>query len=240
MRIFIIALIFAIFGVIIVYRIIKASKITAHSIANSDYLYHEKLNSEDSIIFRSTELQYLNPNLVIKSTFRNDIRCFNYRNICDIYYTKIDLSKDIPMEQFMRFQEEPTKVTIMHPYDDLSKELSYDFKILGEKIPIVDSVIFSLTGDGKQIKRICYNKDFISYYLPVSSFSLRYGKDAPTDIYFGTPSSIFGRSEYPLMIAFYKRYKSFYVVLVISDEDRMQLDADFLGKIMNVSNELMK
>lgn len=203
--------------------------------ANSKYLYDAKLNSDDSILFKYNELKYLSPNLVIKSTYRNEIRSFNYRNDCDIYYTKIDLSKDIPLEQFVRFREEFTNVTTMHPYDNLSRKSVYDFEILGEKVAVVDSVIFSLTGDGKKIKRICYNKNFISYYLPVSSFSLRYGTDAPTDIYFGTPTLIFGffRREYPLMFAFYKRHKSFYVVLVISDKNAMHLDADFLETIMN-------
>jgi hypothetical protein len=232
--IYIVVIILAIGGFILVSRAFKASKDISDSFAYSKYLYDAKLNSDDSILFKSNELKYLNPNLVIKSTFRNEIRCFNYRSICDIYYTKIDLSKDVPMEQFIRFREVFTDVTTMHLYDNLSKESVYDFKILAEKVAVVDSVIFSLTGDGKKIKRICYNKNFITYYLPVSSFSLRYGTDAPTDIYFGTPT-LFGffRHEYPLMFAFYKRHKSFYVVLVISDKGTMHLDADFLGTIMN-------
>jgi len=232
-RTYILVLILVIGGIFLVNRAIKASKDAAYSMANSKYLYDAKLNSDDSILFKSDELKYLKPNLVIKSTYRNEIRCFNYRSIGDIYYTKIDLSKDIPLEQFVRFREEFTDVTTMHLYDNLSKESVFDFNIRGEKVAIVDSVILSLTGDVKQIKRICYNQNFISYYLPVSSFSLRYGQDAPTDMYFGTPSILFWRGEYPLMFAFYKRNKSFYVVLVIPINKGMQLETDFLGTIMN-------
>jgi hypothetical protein len=233
--IYVLVLLLSIGGINLIHKVIKASKIMAYAKANKQYLHDAKINSDDSILFKSNELKYLNPNLVINSTYRNEIRCFNYRSICDIYYTKIDLSKDILMNQFIRFRERFTNITTMHVYDDLSKNSVYDFKILGEKVAVVDSVIFSFTGDGNKLKRFCYNKNFISYYLPVSSFSLRYGTDAPTDIYFGTPTEIFGffRREYPLMFAFYKRHKSLYVVLVISDKGTMHLDADFLETIMN-------
>jgi hypothetical protein len=91
-----------------------------------------------------------------------------------------------------------------------------------------------LTGDRSQIKKIIYNKNFVSYYLPVSTFSLRYGEDAPTDIFFGGKETLTGgRNTYPLMISFYKIHKFLYVLILIPDINELNLEDDLFGKIMN-------
>jgi len=235
-RILLVIIIFALCGSFIICRLIKASKINAIAAANDQCCYNEKFNAEDSLLFRTSTFKNLESIFTIKSTYRNDIKCVGYGNSCKIYYTRIDLSKDIPMDQFILFREEFTKLTTMHSYRVLSRNNIYDFNVLSEKLPRVDTIIFSLTGNGRLMKRICFNKNFISYYLPVSSFSLRYSEHSPTDIYFGTLKSIFGRGEYPLMLSFYKRRQSFYVILVIPKKNDMNLDADFLGKKLNDNN----
>ena len=121
----------------------------------------------------------------------------------------------------------------MHTYHDYSRGGVFDFEILGEKITKVNKIIFSLTGDGKLIQRNVYNKNFVSYYLPVSTFSLKYGEDAPTDIFFGGNETLLGRGTYPLMISFYKIHKSLYVLILIPDKNEMNLEGDLFGKIMN-------
>jgi hypothetical protein len=121
----------------------------------------------------------------------------------------------------------------MHTYDHFSDDNKYDLFILGENIPKVDTVIFSLTGDGEQIQKNVYNKNFVSYYLPVSTFSLRYGENAPTDIFFGGKETLIGRQQYPLMISFYKKQKSLYVLIFIPNKNKMDLEGDLIGKIMN-------
>ena len=83
------------------------------------------------------------------------------------------------------------------------------------------------------MQRNVYSKNFISYYLPVNSFSLRYSEKEPIDIFFGGNETLIGRETYPLMISFYKIHKSLYVLLLIPDNTEMNLDGALLGKIMN-------
>ena len=142
------------------------------------------------------------------------------------------------MDQFIWFRDKGTSTTTMHTYHVLNGNGNgNEFKLRGEKVNKVDTIIFSLTGDGSKIQRNVYNKNFVSYYLPVSSFSLRYGEDAPTDIFFGGKEIIFGgRKEYPLMLSFYKIHKSLYVIVLIPNINKMNLKGDLLGKIINYND----
>ena len=210
----------------------KGFELNQKSTLNRKYFYNEKFDKEDSMLFKDNELDQMKSIFLVKSTYRNDIKCFDYKqNI--IYYTKIDLSKDIPMDQFIWYREKITDTSTMHTYHDYSRGGVFDFEILGEKITKVNKIIFSLTGDGKLIQRNVYNKNFVSYYLPVSTFSLKYGEDAPTDIFFGGNETLLGRGTYPLMISFYKIHKSLYVLILIPDKNEMNLEGDLFGKIMN-------
>jgi len=176
---------------------------------------------------------------VIKSTFRNSIKCFNYKNQGKLHFTKIDLVRDIPMDQFIWFREKHTSTTTMHTYFDLNRN-AFEFMIRGEKVDSVSKIIFSLIGNGNQIQRNVFNKNFVSYYLPVCNFSLRYGENFPTDIFFGGKEVLFGRRNmYPLMISFYKMHKSLYVLIFIPNKNDMNLEGDLLGKIMN-DNTIVK
>jgi hypothetical protein len=202
---------------------------------NSKYLFNEKFDKEDSILFKTDELSNMKSILVLKSTYRNDIKCFKFKKQNTIYYTKIDLVNDIPMDQFIWYREKVTRTSTNHSYAKLASG-DYDLLTFGEKVGKVKKIIFSLTGDGNQIQRNVYNKNFVSYYLPVSTFSLRYGEDAPIDIFFGGREFLFGfgaRSNYTIMISFYKIHKSLYVLILIPDKNEMNLEGDLFGKIMN-------
>ena len=197
----------------IISRIITADKLNENSMLNSEYCYHEKFNMEDSTLFNCSGLKKLNLILVLKSTFRNPIKCYNYNNQGKLYLTKIDLINDIPMDKFIWFREVFSYESTMHSYANFSSGNKFDFYILGEKTVKVNKIIFSLTGDGTQIQKNVFNKNFVSYYLPVSTFSLRYGENAPTDIFFGGKETLFGgRDTYPLMVSFYKKKKYLYIL----------------------------
>ncbi len=201
--------------------------------SNSEYYYNLKFNKEDSILFKTSGLKMLKSDLTLRSNYRNDIKCFYYNNQGKLYITKIDLKYDIPMDKFIWFRELPTTETNMHSYDKFSGR-DFDFKIIGEKIPMVSKIIFSLTGNGNKIQRNVFNKNFVSYYLPVSTFSIRYGENSPTDIFFGGKETLSGgRNTYPLMISFYKIKKTLYVMILIPTKNEMNLEGDLFGKIMN-------
>jgi len=213
--------------------LVKQYKLMDIETTNSKYYYNEKFDKEDSILFKNIELKKMKSVFEIKSSFRKDIKCFNYNNLGKLHFTKIDLAKDIPMDQFIWFRERPTSTTTMHSYFDLNRSV-FDFMIREEKVGTVSKLIFSMTGKGNQLHRKVYNKNFVSYYLPVSTFSLRYGEDAPTDIFFGGKEALFGgRNTYPLMISFYKIHKSLYVLILVPDKNDMNLEDDLFGKIMN-------
>ena len=232
-KIFLILILFC--GVFfIIFRANKAKKMNEESMKNSQYCYNERLNLEDSTLFKPLQIKKMKLYMVLKSSFRNDIRCYNYDNLAKLYLLKIDLGGDIPLDKLILFREVKTAETTMHTYSKFSAAGKYDFLILGEKTPKVDRVIFNLTGDNNQIKKKAYNKNFIGYYLPVSTFSLRYGEEAPNDVFFGGKETFLGKREtYPVMIYFYKRHKSLFVIIRVPNENNMNLDENLLGKIMN-------
>jgi hypothetical protein len=209
-------------------------------VTNNDFLSDtrncsiDKIDKVDTILFKKTELENLKSNYVMKFNFRNDIKCYKYKNINNLYITKLNLSKDTILKKLMSFREEvSSQSSIIHSYEIFSNKGVYDFLFLREKMIAVNKIIFSLKGKFKQQKKYIYNKNFVSYYLPVSTFSLRYGEDAPTDIFFGGKETLLGRGTYPLMISFYKIHKSLYVLILIPDKNEMNLEGDLFGKIMN-------
>jgi len=231
----IILLILSIAGVcFIISRSITADKLNEESMSNSEYCYHEKFDMEDSTLFNSFGLKKMNLILALKSNYRNPIKCYDYNNQGKLYLTKIDLINNLPMDKFIWFREVFSYESTMHTYSEFSSGNKFDFLILGEKTVKVNKIIFSLTGDGTQIQKNVFNKNFVSYYLPVSTFSLRYDEDAPTDIFFGGKETLFGgRDTYPLMVSFYKKKKYLYILILIPNKNEMNLEGGLLGKIMN-------
>lgn len=232
-RIILITLFLLVISVFLIKIFLKGYNINLNSQLNTTNCANQSFDKTDSILFKKEELKNIKSNFVLKSTYRNDIKSFSYSKHNAIYYTKIDLLSDIPMDQFIWFREKSTSTTVMHTYNVFSSNGEYDFNILGEKTHIVNKVIFSLIGNGKLLQRNVYNKNFVSYYLPVNSFSLRYGEKEPIDIFFGGNETLLGRETYPLMISFYKIHKSLYVLILISDKNEINLEGDLFGKIMN-------
>jgi len=214
-------------------RCIKATEMNEKSSENSQYLYHQKFDKEDSILFKTNELKNLKSAFEIKSNFRNDIKCFNDRNNNIITYTKIDLIKDEPLIKLIKFRNESTSSTTMHPYHVMASK-SNEFLILSEKNNKVDSLILSFKGENKKLQKKIQNENFISYYLPATTVSLKYGEDKVTDIFFGGKEGFLGiRKMYPFIISFYKIQKSIYLMILIPNKDDANLDPDFFEKIMN-------
>jgi len=221
------------FVMFIGYRFIMAEIMNRNSLENSRYIYNQKFDKEDSTLFKSAAFGKMKSIFNLESNYRNSLKSFEYDSLGILYYTKIDLENDLPMDQFIMFQEKSTTTSVMHTYDKLNGNKN-DFYVLDEKVPKIDKIIFSLTGDGDQIHRNAYTRNFISYYLPVNTFSLRYGEEAPIDIFFGGKEIAANtRVDYPLMLSFYKVHKALYVLILIPTHPVMTLEADLFGKIMN-------
>jgi len=218
-------------------RCIKTAISNQHSF-DSIYLYKGKFDKEDSLLFKAKELKSMKITEVIKSNYRNEIRSFEYRNKYKITFIKIDLNKDIPLKQLIKYRDKYSSETTMHPYHVMSSA-TYDFSIIAEKINKVDNIIFSLYGNAKDIQTDIYNKNFISYYLLTKDLSIRYGEDAPVDIFFGGKETFLSiRKKYPLMISFYKIHKSLYILFLIPKEDELNKERNLFKKIMNDNSDL--
>lgn len=208
---------------------------TSQVLANSHYIYSENFDKVDSAFFKKDELKNIVLQYVIKSSYRNNIRVFKVKNSGILYLFNIDLDTNLPMDQFIQFQQKISEISTFHPYLNFSIDNTYDFEIIGEKVPKVKKVICCLTGNQKLLQKKVYTKNFISYYLPVSTFSVRYAKKSPVDIFFGGNQTIYGSETYPLMISFYKRLRKLYILILIPDKNEMNLDGGIFGKIINYS-----
>jgi len=229
----IIIIIFTIVVLYLLYFIILANVSNNKALSGTKNYVNIKIDKEDSLVFKKTELVNLKPVYVMKHNFRNDIKCFKYKTHYQLYITKLEMSKDISLHQLITLKEKSSKQSSMHSYEVISSGGLYDFLFLGEKTDMIDKIIFNLDGNIKQLRKHIFNKNFVSYYLPVSSFSLRYYEDSPIDIFFGCKETLLGRETYSIMISFYKIHKSLYVLILIPDKNEMNLDGDLFGKIMN-------
>lgn len=235
-RIIVVSFLFLGFSSLII-RCVKSAISTNHSF-DSIYLYKGKFDKEDSLLFKAKELKNMKITEVIKSNYRNEIRSFEYRNKYIITFVKIDLNKDIPLKQLIKYRDEYSSETTMHLYHVMSSN-AYDFSIKAEEINKVDNIIFSLYGNTKDMQTDIYNKNFISYYLLIKDLSIRYGEDVPVDIFFGGKETLLAiRKKYPLMISFYKIHKSLYILFLIPNENELNKERNLFAKIMNDNSDL--
>jgi len=211
----------------------------SESMLNAQCQVSQKIDKEDSVLFKTHELKNLRPVYKVNGNGRNLFKCFNYRDLGKLYYKKIILRNDRVLNSLLKYREVDSYESSVQTFKHLNST-EFNFRIRGEKVGQVDEVIFSLMGENKKLQKNIFNKNFVSYYLPVSTFSLRYGEDAPTDIFFGGKEALFAlRIKYPLMISFYKKQKSLYVMMLIPKENKMNLDGALFGKIMNDNSDLL-
>lgn len=222
------------FILFIIYRLRIADELIQESIDNSHFTYNQKFDKEDSTLFNSIALGIMKSRFILESNYRNPLKAFDYDSLGILYYTKINLENDLPMDQVIMFQEKSSTTPTMHQYYELDGNRN-EFSVLCEKTPNkIDKIIFSLNEKWKLEQRNVYNANFISYYLPVSSFSVRYCEEAPIDIFFGGFESINNtRVAYPLMFSFYKIQKSLYVFILIPQRAFINIESDLFEKIIN-------
>ena len=181
---------------------------------------------------------------VAKSNLRNTIKHYEYNNKYNFYVTKIDIKEDVPMDKFILFNEEITSPSPSVTYMNLQSIKLFDISFRAEKVDVVSKIIFSMAGDGKKLKRIAYSRDFISYSLPLYTFSLQYeSKNNPIDVYVGVQSSrIHSKKGVPFIISFYKKEKSIYLILMTPINEETKMNENILGefidydKVSNVPN----
>ena len=83
------------------------------------------------------------------------------------------------------------------------------------------------------LQKYVLNKNFIKYNASIYTFSLQYGKGNPIDMFLGNEDITFVRKSYPLVISFYKKQKTLYILLFIPNKANKDLEGNLLEGIMN-------
>lgn len=208
----------------------KVNNVTSNQDFSQNYL-----DSEDSLVIKKDMLKNIEIKKIVKSNLRNSIKFYRYKKIFNLYITKIDIKKDVNMEDVLQFNEAITSPNSFVVYTNLQSNKDYNIKFLGEKIDPASSIIFSMAGNGDKLKKIVYNKNFISYCLPLYTFSLQYdSKSNPIDAFVGAKESkIITKEGVPFIISFYKKGKSIYLFLMTPVSESTKLDPNILSEFIN-------
>jgi hypothetical protein len=140
------------------------------------------------------------------STVRHPISNFDYdSNKYCIIVTKIDIERDIPLNEMI---EEEYKATTLSPDVGYlgAVELKFDFEYLTDSVK-ASKVHLNIEGD--EVTTIVRNDTIASYYLKMKSLSVQYKNDGLNDLV-GTAK----RDNIPTAILFLKRKKELYFILM--------------------------
>lgn len=196
---------------------------------------NKTIDFEDSLILKKKILKDIEVKKVAKSSVRNTIKFYRYKKQFNMYITKINLYEDKSLDNVIYFNEEITSTSSFVTYINLQSNSFYNIKFRAEKLESVSKIIFSMTGNGQELKKVVFNKDFISYCLPLHTFSLQYDdKNNPIDIFIATDTpSIISKKGVPFIISFYKKEKSIYLFLITPIEKNTELGENILSELVN-------
>lgn len=213
--------------------IFKAVKSVDEVMTNQDFSQNY-FDSEDSLLFKSEMLKHIEIKKVAKSDLRNPIKYFKYKNLYNLYTTKIDVKKGLEMENIIYFTEKVTSKNSLTVYMDFQSNKFYDISFRGEKVAAVSKIFFSMSGEGKKLKRVVYNRKFVSYCMPIFTFSLNYNKeDNPIDIFVGTGNSFkLTDKGVPFIISFYQKESSVFVFLMTPILKNTEIKEDVLNEFI--------
>lgn len=198
-------------------------------LANNSFNLNTVLNREDSILFKTEQLQYMTPKIVTESKIRNNVRSMDYKKIGSIFYTSLDLKQDIPLDSLVSFQNTITPIA-----DGFS---IYAIHIRPLEVGLIDSIICCYQGKQDVLYTSVISNNFRSYYLDALTFGIKYGVDEPIDMSFmGKMRNNVYQEPRPLAFAFYKiNTKVFFVAFIPYENEANEedvFDRDFLSKII--------
>jgi hypothetical protein len=194
----------------------------------------KNFDKEDSLILKKEILNKIKVETVIKSKKRNILKFYKYDNKYNFYVTKIDLKNDIALDEIISFNNELSSQDSFVSYLRLPSKKSYDIMFKEETSSPVSKMIFSVSGDEKQLKKVVHNEDFISYSVPLTTMSLQYeSKNNPIDVFvFANGSNLLFRKKIPFVVSFYKKEKSIYLLLMTPIEKETKMNSNFLEEII--------
>lgn len=194
----------------------------------------KNFDKEDSLIFKKEILNKIKVETVIKSKKRNPLKFYKYDNKYNFYVTKIDLKNDIALDEIISFNNELSSQDSFVSYLRLPSKKSYDIKFKEETSSPVSKIIFSVSGDEKQLKKVVHNEDFISYCIPLTTMSLQYeSKNNPIDVFvFANGSNLLFRKKIPFVVSFCKKEKSIYLLLMTPIKKETKMNPNVFEEII--------
>lgn len=224
-------------AIIILLLIFRAIKKVDDVTAEFDFT-ENKFDKDDSNIIKKNMLEKFKVINVAKSKLRNTFKHYEYDNKYDFYLTKIDIKEDVEMDKLVLFNEEITSISSFVTYINIHSIKLFEVSFRAGKVDTASKIIFSMAGDGKKLKRIAYSRDFISYSLPLYTFSLQYeSKNNPIDVHVGVQSSrIHSKKGVPFIVSFYKKEKSIYLILMTPINEETKMNESVLGEFINYDN----
>jgi len=229
-RIFILILILAfVVGYIVVSSVNAIRKLSKSS--EEDLPASYEITPEDSSLFNSHYWTKLHADEIINSKVRNPVSFLFFGNDYELITYRIDLEKDIELDQLIVMENKSVTSTVRHIYTTITHNKFFKFSYLAGGSKPVGRLFFTLFGDSTSTIR--KNDSLISYHLICKNFSIRYAEDAPTDIFFVGVEGLFTITKpVPLNISLLKRGKALYLLLMAPHTSRGTVPADLLDKII--------
>jgi len=80
-RILLITLFLLVICLLLIKMFYKGFNSNLNSQLNSTYSYNQRFDKTDSILFKKDEFKNIKSRFILKSNYRNDIKCFEYKKI---------------------------------------------------------------------------------------------------------------------------------------------------------------
>lgn len=160
-----------------------------------------------------------------KSATRNPVSNYTYNERFNIEVFKIDLTGDKSLKEILLEKNKHAEEIsgILHP------EVDNSFFIMKTRIGKVDTTsVINFTFEGDSIQTIAKNDSIACYYLKIGTFSVGYDNNPQVDIW----GSQVDEGKVPISIAFLKKKKTIYFLLLHVKMGKQEMTPDILCKII--------
>lgn len=192
----------------------------------------------DSMLFRESALKDLASICMTTSDTRYDLKELKYKEDILLFYTPIVLDRDMALDEVLVFQvlKTPRASTPSSFFEPFSLRISKT------QPRHVDSIVCNYTGEVDLLKETRYSDDFISYYMPIKTFAVRYGINKPVDMSLHSNSMdlLCRFRPIPFTFAFLKKGRTVYFIALTVNvflseyEEKYRKEMDGLpGKIIH-------
>jgi hypothetical protein len=155
---------------------------------------------------------------------REPISTYIYENKYNICVSKIILSKDLPLKELIRFQNESSYQPLDMFYADIPS-FNFHMNIKAGKGAVASVIHFKYSGDSVVIVKKA--DSLFCYYLKFKTFSINYNNETDDILAYSDESII------PAGFAFIKKDRSLYVIIITGADGVKDMKPDLIYRITN-------